>query len=401
MTEVDASPWPRQVLAPPPRDVNLTLAAFCGVFGSRWVENAIDNVERQSVEPVQVVMALNGHDADVLARLSQFQATSPHEVWIVVNETNLGPMGSFQRNRDLIRATWTAFLHQDDIYLEPHLEVLRDLAMSSPPTAVALFAGMGGVSEDGQKRTAPPPMDNAALRGEPPWVVVPEVIRRHPFPTPTLAVRTRTDVGGMAWYDSGAPDSEWFARLALLGTIHATDELTVLYRQPADSESSGTDWHTRAWLWSVSLARIVMSQEFLMMLRAMPRERRSAFAKELLLAIPARYPSAELFEYLQFVAAQRMCEAWDYTEVVSLGRVASTLAQWGPSAATRSIDSLSNGEGSPASDSRVNDLLGNAPRRSWLEKRGRSAYRRYGHKLPTGLRNASLMAYKAVRGGAS
>lgn len=401
MNEADVNPWPRRIFAPEPREIDTTVAAFCGVFGRRWVVNAIANVERQSIEPVQVVMAVNGYDTNILGSLLEFQSTSPHEVWISVNETNLGPTGSYFRNQDLIRGEWTAFLHQDDVYLESHLAVLRTMAVQSAGDTVALFTSMGGISEDGKRRTAPPPMDNAALRGRESWLVVPEIIRRHPFPTPALAVRSNASVPDLAWYDSGAPDSEWFARLACVGTLDATDLVTVLYRQPTDSESSKTDWHTRAWLWSASLNRLIMSPEFYGLLCVIPSPNRRAFAEALLAAIPARYPASGLYRYLQFMAAQRMCDAWAYTEDASLGFISSLLGQWGPSAATQSLEALSGRPTVSESDHTALELIGESPRVSWLEYAGRSAYRRYGHRLPHVVARASLSAYRAVRKGAT
>lgn len=401
MTGQEAHPWPRRVIAPARREVDRTLAAFCGIHGDRWVRNAIESMEHQSVRPIQIVIAVNGNGGEAVAFLTDYQSTSPHEVWVVVNESNLGPAGSFDRNRDLIEACWTAFLHQDDIYLPSHLEVLRAMALTSSDSTVALFTALGGISEDGQREMAPPPMENARLRRQRSWRVVPEIIRQHPFPTPAAAIRSDLKTPGIAWYDSGAPDSEWFTRLACVGSVDVIDQVTVLYRQPPDSESSKTDWYTRAWLWAASLSRIIDSSEFFLMLQEIPLAHRDEFAEAILSAIPARYPSAPLFEYLQFLAAQRMCQAWDYTDHASLTFVAQTISQWGPGAATTSLEALLGESIVPTSNSHASQLLGRAPRTTWLEAKGREAYRRYGHKLPVGTRRASVAAYRAFRGRAT
>lgn len=393
--------WSRQVFAPEKATSDVAATVFCGIYGPRWIDNAIQNLERQVAAPAQVVMALNSQDQGIVERLLDFQISSRHEVWIAVNERNLGPAGSFYRNRDLVRAPWTISMHQDDVYLEQHVSVLTEMAARAETDTIGLFTSMGGISEDGQRTMSPPPMVNSHLRGAPSWALVPEIIRRHPFPTPTAAVRSECVVPSMAWYDSGAPDSEWLARLACSGTFDASDEITVLYRQPMDSESSRTDWSTRAWLWSASLNRILSSPEFGFLLQRMPNRERDAFATALLDAIPARYPSSDLFGYLQFLAAQRMCDAWAYRADVPLGFVSSTLATWGPSAATRSLEDLSGRPMATRSSTELSGLLGQAPRRPWLEVKGRDAYRRYAHKLPPRVRTMSLSAYKAMRGGAS
>jgi len=401
MNDAPHESWSRQVFAPAMSPRESTVSLFCGVYGPRWIDNAIKSIEGQSVAPIQVVIAVNSPAQDIVERLLKYQRSSKHSVWIAVNERNLGPAGSFLRNRDLVNSPWTIGIHQDDVYLRHHVSVLQDMARQSTWETLALFTSLGGISENGHRPTSPPPMDNAHLRGASSWVLVPEIIRRHPFPTPAMAVRSDYALSDMAWYDSGAPDSEWFARLACVGTLDASDEVTVLYRQPVDSESSRTDWNTRAWLWSASLSRIIGSPEFLLMLQSVPQGSRDAFAQSLLTAIPARYPSSPLFDWLGFLAAQRMCEAWEYREIVALEHVASTLAQWGPSAATRSLETLSGRPMPYRSSTELSGLLGRAPRRPWLEVKGRDAYRRYGHKLPPMLRKISLSAYKAMRGGAS
>jgi len=400
MTAPALGAWTRQVIPPRVGDCDDTVAVFCGIYGQRWIGNAIDSLETQTTFPVQVVMAINGHDSRVVERVTDYQRNSRHRVWVAINAVNIGPAGSYHRNRDLIQVPWTIFMHQDDVYLEDHITVMRDMASRSSPKTLGLFTSLGGISEDGARRVAPPPMDNSLLRSAPSWIVVPEIIRQHPFPTPAGAVRTDTQFAGMAWYDSGAPDSEWFTRLACRGLLDATDEVTVLYRQPSDSESSRTDWHTRAWLWSASLDRIFSSPEFYELLCTMPEAHRSTFAEALLKAIPSRYPTSELFRFLQFMAAQRMCETWVYREPVSRAFIAGTLSQWGRSAALESLVSLG---AEPASAGQVgsSNLLGALPRRSWADATTRAIYRRYGHRLPARLQRSSLSVYKAWRKGAS
>lgn len=395
------SAWPRQVLPPNRRVSDSNVAVFCGIYGPRWVDNAFTSLERQSTSPVQVVLALNGRDEQTLAKLVDYQASSRHEVWVAVNEQNIGPLGSYERNRDLIQAAWTAFMHQDDEYLSAHLAVIRNMALHATGDVCAVFTSLGGVSEDGRRRMTAPPMKNSHLRGARPWVLVPEIIRRHPYPTPAAAVRSDRVVSGMAWYDSGAPDSEWFARLACLGTMDSTDEVTVLYRQPADSESSRTDWSTRAWLWSASVDRILSSSEFGALLDTMPQLERTPFAIKLLDAIPARYPASDLFRYLQFMAAQRMCEAWSYREPVPLDFVTEFLGRWGQTAAVTSLESLGGRRTAEYSVETLEPLLGVEPHRSRAETWGRTIYRRYAHLMPPSVREEAVAIYRRIRRGAS
>lgn len=69
MTFTSEGAWSRQVLRPDIRDVDGTLAVFSGIYGSRWVDNAVASLEQQSLASVQAVMALNGQDDAALGAL--------------------------------------------------------------------------------------------------------------------------------------------------------------------------------------------------------------------------------------------------------------------------------------------------------------------------------------------
>jgi hypothetical protein len=397
----DLGSWPRIVHEPRARDVNRDWTVFSGIFGTRWVDNAISSVDRQSIGPLKVIVAVNGSNDEIESKLLEWQRNSQHEVWVVVNAVNLGPMGSFVRNRDLISSEWTAFFHQDDIYLQTHLTAMSRLARESSPGTVALFTSIEGVSEDGKRRMTAPPFRNEVLRLAPPQLLVPAIVRRHPFPTPAFAVRAGPEVHGLAWYDSGAPDSEWLARLGCLGTFEATDEVTVLYRQPASSESSRTGRGARAWQWAVSLDRLLNSAEFMGMLLRMEPSDRSDFAAALLAALPARYPDSPAFYFLQFVAAQMMCEAWSYGEPTSLQCLADGLGELGQSAALVSLTSLGAEPADGRSGPAISALVNSTDHAGMWDERGKRLYRRFGHRLPTSWRRQLLSAYYRLGRGAS
>lgn len=394
------SAWPRRIHAPLQNAKEERLAAFVGVFGRRWVENTIDNLERQEVQSIQVVMAVNGSDLAIEERLLDFQRTTRHSIWVVVNETNLGPGGSWEVNRELIDAPWISYLHQDDVYLANHLATLLEVTSRADPHLQAVFTGLDGLGDDGRSRVAGPPQVNRHLSRRASYEVLPEIIRRHPFPTPTFCLRASGAVPDMAWYDSGAPDSEWCARLACRGEIEVIERVTALYRRPASSESSATDWESRAWMWANSLNRILLSKDFANLLSTIPESERSTFVDELLDAIPFRYPSSPIFGFLQFVAGQVMSSSWDYREPHSLAFLRNSLEMVGHSAARKSVESLLNTQvvSIPAGID-GSALLGPPPRIGRFEKVSRKTYRRVGHWIPRSLRLRLYGRLRANRRG--
>lgn len=401
MTKSSLDVWAREIHQPPPRSVATDFGVFCGIFGHCWVDNAIDSVERQSGPPFRCVFAVNGLDGQALTRLLAYQETSRHEVWIAVNSTNMGPLGSLYRNQDLLNTSWSALFHQDDVYLANHISVLRDMATRCGPDTVGLFTALGGVSEDGTREMAPPPIRNSHLKGATSVVLIPEIIARHPFPTPAFALRADAQVGGMAWYDSGAPDSEWFCRLACIGRLEATDQVTVLYRQPENSESTLTTTETRIWLWAQGINRIIFSPEFRSFLRSVEPDDRDPLAENILEAIPSRYPGSPVFRFVQFAAAQEMLTAWDYQSAPCLDFIHATLNAWGSSGAVRSLEGLGSSGTTEDSDFGFSELVGRPTKTPWWEQQGRRAYRAHAHRFPRGMRDWAVDFYRRFARSAS
>jgi hypothetical protein len=386
-----------RVVAGPPRAPTSPIGVWLGVSGDFWVDNAISSVERQTAACLEVIAALNGPSPAAERSLLSWQQVSRHCITIAVNDRNRGPIGSWYTSRHLLNTPWVALLHQDDTYLPSHVATLGAAAVSAPDDVLAVFTRMEGITEDGTPQAAPP-MRNRHLDLAPSTITVPEIIRRHPFPTPASALRNPTGyVDGLAWYDSGAPDSEWFVHLACRGRFRVLNDITVQYRQPATSESSQTGWESRAWQWAQSLGRFIQSEDFGSFLRTLSTSERITVAQEVLDAIPSRYPTSPAFAFLQFAAAQRMAEAWDYPPGPATDTLLDFLAAGGESAATRNLGSLI-GAGAP--DPRTADLLallGGPPQASRADQTARRLYRRYGHWLPKWAQEASYGAYDRLR----
>lgn len=368
---------------------------FVGIHGNRWVRNAISSIERQDVEPLQVVAAVNGDWPLVVDQLREWQASTGHCVTIALNGGNLGPLGSWYANQELLTSPWVAFLHQDDEYSSRHVSTLLATAQAASEDVLAVFSAMEGIDETGRP-LAPPPMDNSFLDLAPTETTLPAILRRHPLPTPTLMLRNPEGyVDDLAWYDSGAPDSEWFARLACRGRFRVLSDVTVRYRMSAGSESHSTGWESRAWQWAQSLDRLINSEDLMTALISTPLASREAFARDLLEAIPARYQDAPIFGFLKFSAAQRMAQAWGYPFGSATQTLADFLATDATSAALRNVEAIAEtrGRASGHAEATISALLGESPARGMAEEAGRAAFRQYGHLLPRRAQRALYRAY--------
>jgi len=375
-----------------------SIGVWLGVFGAAWVESAIASVERQSVGVLEVVAVLNGSAPEAEKALLAWQADTRHAVTVVVNDRNLGPLGSWYATRGLVTSQWVALLHQDDVYLPDHIATLEAAAERAPDDVLAIFTTMRGITEEGAAKAAPP-LRNRHLDLAPSATTVPEILRRHPFPTPASAIRNPEGlVDGLAWYDSGAPDSEWFAHLACRGRFRVLDDVTVRYRQPATSESSLTAWESRAWQWAQSVGRLIESDDFGGFLSGVSEENRATVAQRVLDAIPARYPQSPVFGFLQYAAAQRMAEVWGYPPGPAAEVLLDYLTAGGESAATRNLRSVVRDGGLP--DPRfaeVTALLGAPPKSLPIDRWGRGLYKRHGHRLPRWAQEAAYGAYDRLR----
>jgi hypothetical protein len=389
---------PPRVFEPLRKPLRSRLGVWLGIHGSRWIDSAVASVECQDADPLDVVVAVNGPDEHAEERLIDWQSRSRHSITVAVNDRNLGPLGSWYATRGLLASPWVALMHQDDEYLPHHLTTLARVAETAPSDVMAVFTSMAGISEDGTPQAAPP-MRNRHLDLAPSAVTLPEIIRRHPFPTPASALRNPEGfVDGLAWYDSGAPDSEWFVHLACRGRFRVLDDVTVQYRQPATSESSQTGWESRAWQWAQSLDRFIQSEDFGTFLSKLNSGQRTSVAQDILDAIPSRCPTSPAFAFLQFAAAQRMADAWDYSPGPATDILLDFLAAGGESAATRNLGSVVGTGTTP--DPRAAEmlvLLGAPPQTSPADRAVRRLYRRYGHWLPRWAQEAGYGAYDRLR----
>ncbi len=387
-----------RLLAAPPRSPTSPIGVWLGVFGDLWVDNAIASVERQSASCLEVVAALNGPSPAAERSLRSWQQVSRHSITIAVNDRNRGPIGSWYATRHLLRTPWVAPMHQDDTYRSSHIATLGSSAAAAADDVIAVFTAMTGIGDDGTPRAAPP-VRNRHLDLAPSWETLPEIIRRHPLPTPASAIRNPAgQVEGLAWYDSGAPDSEWFAHLACRGRFRILGDITVQYRQPATSESSQTGRESRAWQWAQSLGRFVQSQDFSSFLSNVPAVHRERAACDILAGIPARYPESPAFSFLQFAAAQAMAEAWGYSSGPAADVLLNFLAAGGESAASRNLRSIVGSHHSVVPRSaELSSLIGVPPKSGSVDRIGRNLYRRHGHRLPQWAQQAAFSAYDRLR----
>ena len=372
------------------------VGVFLGLYGTDWIDNAIASVERQSVDRLQVVAAVNGPRPKIEDRLSTWILKSRHAITVVENERNLGPIGSWYQNAGLLKTPWVAIFHQDDHYLADHIPTAIEAVSASDADILAIFTGVGGIDASDMRSAAPPLMLNRHIDSAPSSQLLPEVLRRHPVATPTAVLRNPQGlVDHLAWYDSGAPDSEWFAHLACRGRFRILPRQTVLYRRGAESESSSTAWASRAWQWAASLDRLIQSADFGELLSRVPVSDREGFAKAMLESIPARYPTSPLFTFLAFAAAQRMADAWIYESRVCTDYLISILASDPGSAAVRNLASIAEIPDIAilSTNCDVDALLGSQPRRGSVERSARAAYNRFGHLLPASSREAAFRIY--------
>jgi hypothetical protein len=384
----------RQILAdgrPPKGASDITI--FLGIFGDRWVKSATRCIDAQTGGAVQVIAAVNGHAPAAESKLQDWARETRHHVTVVRNNSNLGPLGSLHRNWDLFESPWVATFHQDDVYGPGHLEEHRQLIRDSPSDVIACFTRMEGVSESGEEIVAGPPLRRMDLDLLPQTELFTTMITRHPVASPTLCFKLADAfVPDLVWFDSGAPDSEWYARLACRGRFRVSGRVTAYYRDTDTSESRLTDRYPRAWQWAQSLERIFHSDDFLSLAKQIPEHERERFTANVLAAVGARYPASPLFEFIQFSAAQALTTAWGYEENSPLEFIRMTLQALGDSAAQKTLDSHLVDSGSVTSAS-GRQLLGDLPEKSALHRRARVLYKRYAHRLPPRVRQGAVSVY--------
>lgn len=113
--------------------VSVAMAAY---NGERFLQEQLDSLARQTLQPCELVVCDDGSTDGTLAILEKFAREAPFPVRIFRNEVRLGYGPNFLRAASLCSGELIAFCDQDDVWLEEKLARCSDLILSTDSNLV-------------------------------------------------------------------------------------------------------------------------------------------------------------------------------------------------------------------------------------------------------------------------
>jgi hypothetical protein len=150
------------------------------------------------------------------------------------------------------------------------------------------------------------------------------------------------------------------------GKFLVLQEETMLYRENPFSISHVLNPKERLLGAAVSLLRVFNSEEFETLLSTIKKEKRGEFAKQLLDALPLRFPDGDLLKVIELSALEKISLMWGYEQKIVSELLLKKYAAFSTSLTISTLSNLSK-LGYPSVTLRTNDLVGtlNAKNKIW------------------------------------
>jgi glycosyltransferase involved in cell wall biosynthesis len=308
---------------------------FLGLYqGKEYFPDRLREIEQQTNQNFYLIVADNfssDFDLEQTAHLLSKSKISKDRYLIVQNPVNLGGLGSFQLNLDLVLSPWITTLHQDDQYLPNHLETHLKSIDESVPEVVSMSTDLGSLGSDG-RRIPVPPRANWFIQGKSQEDQFIAIVGEQVIPFPALSIRTsQVDPDLVPWHTAAFSDSEQTLLSLTSGKHKFIEKETVLYRENPNSESHTQGEIVRIHSATLGLLRVFSSERFIDFALGISEENRGNFAMALQSAISKRLPKAEYRDLVWSMCLEQLTHAWVYQEAVTTAKTIELFTDLGQS----------------------------------------------------------------------
>jgi hypothetical protein len=290
---------------------------FLGLYeGSNYLPSRLRELKNQDSQSFYLLIADNfSNDFDRAQVEAEIKATGIQPGrWIVVrNPVNIGGLGSFQLNLDLIFSEWVTSVHQDDSYLSHHLSThIKELANASEGV-VTVSSDMGSLGPDGNKAAALP-RANWFIKTEDSKSIFLANVAMQVVPYPALSIRKSTaELDMVPWATVAFSDSELTLRNLMIGEHKFIQSETVMYRENPNSESHVQGIDVRNHSATIGLLRVFSSSDFSRFVSDLAPKLRAAFAMKLQQSIRVRIGDSAAADLVVAAALEQLAHSWGYT----------------------------------------------------------------------------------------
>jgi hypothetical protein len=316
-------------------DFGFKTTVFLGLFeGKQYLQARIKDLESQTSQDFYLLIVDNYSSdfdlncvQDLLINIPVFK----DRYQIVQNPVNLGGLGSFQLNLDLVHTPWITSVHQDDQYLPSHIATHLQEINNSSDDIISVSTDLGSLGADGNKQPVPP-RANWFIETNTQFDQFLAVVAEQVIPFPARSIRTSfVDLDEVPWHTAAFSDSEETLRALMRGKHEFIRKQTVLYRENPNSESHIQGEQVRVYSATLGLLRVFGSNEFVNFLQGVPKGNRGEFASKLEIAINRRISKSEYAKLLWSMCIEQMTHAWAYEESKTTAATSEMFSKLGQS----------------------------------------------------------------------
>jgi hypothetical protein len=298
--------------------LHLNTTVFLGLYkGEQYIKERIQDLEAQTSQDFYLVMVDNcspGFDLSTLSNLLESSKKFANRYKLVQNPINLGGLGSFQLNLDLVPTAWITFFHQDDKYLPTHVESHLQAINSGNESLSSVSTDLGSLNSEGKKVPVPPRanwfIDNSSEQATFLANVAEQVV-----PFASLSMRKAIfEADQVAMHTVAFSDSEQTLKSLMRGEHEFIKKQTVLYRENPISESHTQGAKVRTFSATIGLLKVFASDMFIDYARKISSNDRGPFVAKLEDAIRRRIQDSAFADLVWTTALEQLNVAWQYEE---------------------------------------------------------------------------------------
>lgn len=300
-------------------DLGFQTTIFLGLYeGQRYLRDRLREVRNQTNQSFYLLIVDNfSKDFDRSLIEAEINSLGMKQGrWMVVrNPANLGGLGSFQLNLDLVPTEWVTSMHQDDSYLSHHINVHLEAIQQLNSDTLSVSSDLGSLGPTGSRMPALP-RANWFLQNPTRFDLFLANIGMQVVPYPSLSLRKKAvEQDLVPWTSTSFSDSELTLRNLMLGSHLFIQEETVLYRENPNSESHVQGIEVRNHGAVMGLLRIFGSSDFNSFISDLEPERRAAFIAKLQQGVRLRLSDSNAAEVVNALALEQLAHTWAYSVI--------------------------------------------------------------------------------------
>jgi hypothetical protein len=298
-------------------DLGFQTTIFLGLHeGQPYLRDRLREVQNQTIQSFYLLIVDNfSEDFDRSLIEAEINSLGMEQGrWLVVrNPVNLGGLGSFQLNLDLVPTEWVTSMHQDDSYLSHHINVHLEAIQQLNSDTLSVSSDLGSLGPNGSRMPALP-RANWFLQNPTRIDLFLANVGMQVVPYPSLSLRKNVvEQDLVPWTSTSFSDSELTLRNLMLGAHMFIQEETVLYRENPNSESHVQGIEVRNHGAVMGLLRIFGSTDFNGFIADLEPERRAAFTAKLQQGIRLRISDSNAADVVSALALEQLAHTWGYS----------------------------------------------------------------------------------------